>query len=512
MGAVYELSGNANGAIKAVSGVTKELEKTDKAAKAAATSTTQLERAAQKIKESINPQEKLNRLYKELGEHVKAGRLSIEQATTAGVKFRQELGLAAKAGESVAASGAKAFGGEFLSLVSGAAAGVFSLSGAIGKVSHAFDEMREAARKSVDESFSALNAAGELQQLSENPQQFQAFVGESRSLVRRGIVRPIEQAKAFQTVFNLQSAGFNAGERESLFQAAERKQIADIVGLGGTLRGAQNVFGSADTGDIGETLDKVLQVSKATLENATVTAEQVPKFGSEARALGIDFESSAAAYVAIRKASASAEVASTRERALFAAIDKGGLFDTDLPTTINAIQGKIDAGKNPYDILGNVRAVAGFRALATPEGRAIFAAQDPLVRGAGGSVARQSFLESDPRLSALAIKEAEEGKLAEVTGEKLEERQALLDALEARQKARVRGDNSPYTQGLVEWLLTPFNLLSPPDARGKLQLGSLALPEGDPLRKQIDDYLKRTAEAVESTDRSNRSKVTTRQE
>jgi hypothetical protein len=103
MSVSYNIRGRDDGTVESFQKIGKAIDGTAKSAKEAARETAKLDAAAQKIKESINPQEKLNRLYKELGQHVKAGRLSMDEATAQGVKYRQQLTQTAHEGE-------KAFG------------------------------------------------------------------------------------------------------------------------------------------------------------------------------------------------------------------------------------------------------------------------------------------------------------------------------------------------------------------------------------------------------------------
>lgn len=104
MSAKFTLEGSSAGAVQAIQQAADALDKTGKAAEGAAKSTRQLTTEAQRIKESIDPQEKLNRKYQELQQHVEAGRLSISQATAAGIKYRQELYAASDAGKAAAAA------------------------------------------------------------------------------------------------------------------------------------------------------------------------------------------------------------------------------------------------------------------------------------------------------------------------------------------------------------------------------------------------------------------------
>jgi hypothetical protein len=501
-------TGDASSAERANAAVANGVKKVGTEAAKTVKETERLNREAIRIKEAIDPQEKLNRKYMELGQHVKAGRLSIEQATAAGVKYRREM-------LGVSEASKDAFGTGLTSLLSGAAAGLLSVSKVVGVVTESFEKMAQASRKAVDDAFAALNVAGELQLLSSSPEDFATRTAESRSLIARGIVRPGEQAKAFETVSNLTQAGFDESERETLYRAAERKQVTDIVGLGGKLRSAQDIFSEADTGTISQTLYKVAQASQVLLEGTSETAAEIPNFASEARALGVDFETSLAAYTAIRKQSSTREIAGTRERALFDQLESQDLWKGDLPKSIADIRKRVESGEKLKSILPNIRARAGYRALATPEGQAIFAEQLPLIRASEGLTEQKQFLAADPRLSALHLKEQEEGKLATTSSSLFEEQQALLDTLHAREEMkRLQEVNEigGLASGALRLLPSLFDALTPNEPKAELQLALPGLEQGDPLRNQIVDFLKRSAEASEKTQRTQQSKTATRAE
>jgi hypothetical protein len=85
----------------------------NKVAAASAKATLEEERlvaAALRIRETISPIEKLNRLTVELAQHVKAERLTLDEATQAHMRHRQELGLAASAIDKVDTANTAAFG------------------------------------------------------------------------------------------------------------------------------------------------------------------------------------------------------------------------------------------------------------------------------------------------------------------------------------------------------------------------------------------------------------------
>lgn len=503
-----KIEGDGAGAVRAFNDLKRAIDGFTDGLQLSAGEAKKLEIAAGRIvKANEGPQEKYNRRMEELAKLVAAGKLSIEQASEAASRYQQQL-------ERAGQSGLAAFGSKLTSQIMGIVGGMTSLNKLTQTVAEGFRQVDAAAKLSVSQSFAALNSAGELQQLADAPEQFQALVAEARSLVERGVVRPGEQSKAFETVFNLQSAGFNRQERESLIIAAQRKQIADVTGVGGKIRGVQDIFGVEDTGDVGETLDKMLAVSKRTLENLTRTAETFPDFASEAVALGIDFETAGAAYVAARKQSSSSSITASRMRALFSSIDKNDLNQGDLPSTLAAIEARVAGGENISDILGNVRAVAGFRALTSATGRQEFATAYADISGAAGTLERSQYLAADPRLRALSARETEEGRYAATTSELYEERQALFDAVLLSRRRAFAEKNAGWLERTAyninsDWTQVGRDFLGLEDITLREAAAGFRGYEGlDPeTLSAIKDYLQRidrnTKEAADSASQTN---------
>lgn len=537
------------GVVKEAGAVEKATDKLGKAAEGAGKSQRQMILEAQKIREAIEPQERLNRKLAELQQHVDAGRLSMGQAIATGIKMRQEFAAgteeakraaaeeaaaaakkvaaikemmdaqevaakrerqnadarAAAAKRAIAASqqeveakkqllaqgerikqslenpterykrqvlelgkalrqgaidkdtfirgvrqykseledageATRTFGEGVASKLAAVAGGYMGISAAVGFVTQALQTAEQQAQRTADASFQSFAAAADLQNMSENPEQFKALLEESRQLVKRGIVAPNEESKAYSTVANLQNAGYTPEEREALFRPAARGQIADIQGFGGNVRTAQDLFGEGDTGDVKATIDKLMVAAGATLENATETAQVVPKFGSEAKAIGVDFERATAAYIAVRKQSANADRTADRLKAFFSQVDSRGLNQGDLYKTVDFIDQQIKGGKTAQDMLGDVNAVAGYRALSSEQGRRDYSKWFGKIEGAPGTSDRQVFIDSDPRSISNALKKTAEGDLGYTQSKLDAERETLFDAYKAN-RLKIIGQN-----------------------------------------------------------------------
>lgn len=507
---VIEWKGDASSAVRAQDALTESVRKFKEGVSDATIKEKDLDRAAQRIAENANPQERYNRKMRELGELVGKSKLSMDNALLAAQKYGRELDRAGTAGRS-------AFGSEQLSSMASMAASYISIGAAVAAVTSSLREMEAEAQKSADSVFDALGSAGELQQISKNPAEFQANVAEARSLVRRGIVKPEEKGKSFDIVFDMLNAEFNRGERETLYRAAQERQIKDVSQTGGRVRTVQDIFGKTDTGDVTQTMDKAFAIANHTLDNVDKTLEQIPNFASEARNLGIDYEHAGAAYVAIRKQSPNAEVAATREQAFLSAVDAKQLWKGSLEATVADIKRQTDAGATAKSILGNTRAIRGFRNLASSEGQAIYNQVLPEIEGAEGVSARQRFLGTDPRLRAAKLRAEAEGRKAQTIEDLNAERESLLEAVRAEEDAGMAAQGERFYD---RWLRKAAfslgdvagtdNLLLAGAARyGRANPEGLISPE---TLAAIEDYLRRIATAAEATKEQQQGRAAARPE
>lgn len=246
--------------------------------------------------------------------------------------------------------------------------------------------------------------------------------------MKRVIVAPNEESTAYSTVANLQNAGYTPGGREALFRPAARGQISDIQGFGGNVRTIQDLFGKADTGDVSATVDKTMVIAGVTLENATETAQVIPKFGSEAKAIGVEFKKSGAAYIAARKQTGNADRTADRLKSLFSQIDSRGLNQGEIDKTIDFIDQQIAGGKAAKEVLEDDNAVAGYRALSSNKGRQDHETWLTKINAATGNADRQVFIGSHGRSIANALARSAEGGLGYTQGQLDAEREKLFDA------------------------------------------------------------------------------------
>lgn len=498
-------SGDANSAIRAQEALTKAAEKYATEVKEGAKSAKQLEVAAKKIIEAVDPQIKLNRLYKELGDHVQAGRISIDQATAAGVKFRQELGLAAKAGKEVEQSNRKAFDPKiFLPLLGGLA----TVTGAVGLLKDAFGGVEQRAQEAADAVLASLGAAGELQQLG--PEGFAKGTAIARQLVRSGAVSPQNKTQALDIATDLINAQFDDRELQFVandLAASKLVKPENLRSVGGDLAKLQRTFGLQD---LAQTTAQAQNAANKTQASLAETTKQVLQFATLASSVGVTFPESLAAFEAAESRAPSPEKAAENLKSFFSQVKRRGLFEGDLQGTLANIQSKIKPGKTAFDVLGDANAVIGFEDLL---------ADIPSVTSREANIARAQFkrtklLGTDPVLGAANVASIEKGRLASDIEKFEAERESLFDAVRDAARARlVRSGADPAARLAFETQFGIADVLNQEERvfRGALEEGrrkpDFLAPE---TLEQIEKHLARIAENTTKTEGRSRSKVTTR--
>ncbi|TWT31155.1 hypothetical protein KOR34_45310 [Posidoniimonas corsicana] len=380
---------------------------------------------ARKLAEQAEPMKRVTRQMATLAKHVKAGRLSMEDAEKLAGKYQRQL-------DRVSTSGQKAVGPGMAGNITSLVGGYVSLAGAVGTVTKALTEMEQQAQEAADATFAGLGSIGELQQISNgDPKQFQKNLGFARSLVARGVFSEIGAAS--DATFSLGSAGFSDAEKEFLASLAEKKIVKSegLVGFGGALRKAQGLYG----GKVGVegTTDRILATSAATQANATQTALATSQFAAASQELGFSGDAALAGLVLVEEKAKNIDEAATQMANLLDAIDQRKLGKGTFKETIAGIQAQVDAGAGAFDVLGNKRAVKGFRAISSQIGE--FDAQVSAISGSGGASLRADVLGSDPIARAAALRESATGRATAARDSLTSEPELLMDAVIAEKRA-----------------------------------------------------------------------------
>ena len=499
----FTVTGDAGGAVKAVNDLVKAIAKGDEAFEKTTKKATALDKAAQQIvKNNEGPQEKYNRRIKELADLVNNGKLSFEQADIAARRYAKELEKAGDAGRA-------AFGDQAATRFKTYVAGIASVTAAVGFLKAAFREAEAAAQSAADNAFASLGAQGEIQQIANNPDQLAQINARAKNLISRGIFAPTERAKAFETVINLQNAGYDETDVEALATLADTGFVSssNMMELGGRLKKVQNIFGD-EAGNIASIIDKVTQAATQTQLSVSEFAGAVPDFGSEAVAAGIKFEEAIAGFIAVEKESPSGDVAKTRMKAfLQGAKDAGLIVNNDLTDTIEALQRRAASGEDITNLFSSVRAKPAAAALVRAGAEAIAANEQGILQSAGMSAARSgTLLDVDPVYRAGKLRETAVGTRAMQAEAMFAEKELLFDVVEQQQRANIERNWGAFGQILSGLSAPGFRVLD------WLQLESVAMRAAQGLSSDqnaaVQDYLKRAAQGIERMQQN----VTTRQE
>lgn len=539
MSATFRIDGSADGAIKAVSLLNDALNKTAKEGEEAAKSTKKTQENMRRLAELADPMKKLVRQTEELGRAVKAGDLTQKEATTTAERFGREYTESLRKiraavvstadaqvdwfkkldqtiihtnkvdAEMAAAgkTGEKAFGAAALASLGSYAAGIFSLGQAISMVSKAFTDVENRSQAATESAFGSLAAAGELQQLG--PDSFKRGMSTARQLRDAGVVSGLEQG--IDIAANLENSGLSGEEIQQFTDRVARTRIVraeNMTTTGGALAKYKAAFGG-EAGSVDDILNKALFVSTipGVQSGLSDTVSETLKFASLFRDAGFSDEQALAAYAGSEAVSPSRDNASEGLKSFAVQIGKRGLVKGDLFETIANVESQIQGGKTAYDVLGEQNAVIGFQRLQKQ--RDFIRKAEAGISNAGGTLAGVTgLLQEDTEMAALDAKARAQG--AE-QGRQPVTKEALYDALRSEQRGN-RGDgiwaSLSMNMSPDDWLGTEEQAFSKAlffDKGGTEKLS----PD---LRGQLEDYMRRTAEAAEKTEQNQRARVSTRPE
>lgn len=218
-----KLDGDAQGAVKATTEVSKGYDRIGKSARDANKEAVQFERTAQRIlRDNETKQETYNRKWTELAVLVKRGKLTIDEAAVALNRYRREA-------EGARQSNMAAFGSSALSAMSGVlgAGGLIALGAkALGDYNSELDSILEKLK----------SRSGGVAQLSQfainspNPEKaFRSLVGEARSA--QGAVASGDLNEAANLVGALKGASLGKRDRDYLIDLQRRQVVESATDL-----------------------------------------------------------------------------------------------------------------------------------------------------------------------------------------------------------------------------------------------------------------------------------------
>jgi hypothetical protein len=401
----------------------------------------------------------------------------------------------------------RTFGSEGTRLIADMIIQYGGLTGAIALVGKALREMEQDAQRSADAVLQSLGSVGQLQQLPNFPES----AAMARALIRGGVVPKENQALAYDIVYELKSAALTPEEIAEVTAVGEQKFVKaeQLPKYAGALKKYQSTFGAGEAGSIRQIISKVAKAAEIAQADAVEIAISSTRFGSEASALGMSDEMANAAFLAIERRAPNPEEAATRMRAFLSQADKRGLWKGNLEDTVSYIQGRIDRGETAYDVLGEVRSVAGFRNIA---GDMPFVRQTAMQLEAANArdlLAQGAPMMQDPVFAAGIQRQKAESAVTASQEQRESIRENLYAAMQARRKEQLleRGPMGVFGQfemmqwGLHDWLGNEDRVMR--DQLNAEAAGRGAFPPE--LIKEIEAYLRRSTEAVESVDAKTKS-------
>lgn len=483
------LDADARNGVKAFADLEKSIDKADKALDKTTGSAKQLEAAARRITENANPQQRYNREMQRLGELVAKGKVHLSDAQIEAQRLEQRLSGIGKVGE-------KAFGGAAFSQIGGMITQYFSAAAAVGAISTALLKVESDNQRAADSVMESLGALGELQLISDSPEDYAKNLGRARELARRGIAQG-GQAADIAGAFKV--AGLSESEASAAMLFGERKQIKpeDMVDFVKKGRKVANLYEGQglDFAAVADRLGVASEPGDSTVgEFATATT----KFGQQNKFLKFSGDEGLAALATIEQSAGGIDIAGTQLGSFYDQLIRRDLAKGTLEETIKGIDSRVQAGESPIEILGETNAAKAYSALSGSIGD--YQGMQERLGGSAGFMDSRNFVEDDPRASAALAKEQSLARLESMREEKNAERELLLDAMTADRIA-TRGEGaigSTFTN-ISSWLA---DVGQNEDDYFRRRLSDNRASGGNQLSPEmvgrLEEYLRRIADGVGS--------------
>lgn len=374
----------------------KELEEISKSARGAAGQ-------ARKLAEMADPQKKYNREMATLAKHVKAGRISLEEAEKVAAKYQRRM-------DRLGDSGRKALGGPFLASLASAYTGMASIGTITAQVQKGFGDLETAAQQAADKMVQSLDQIGQLQQLQDAPERL-AF---ARELRRRGVVSSLGEGG--DVAFQFKSSSLSKEDQLYMAEVAASKAVPSS-GLAAFAAKTKKVQTNLGFASIQDTVNRLVQTSETADTGIEQIAEGSTRFADLLTGLGFSGDAGLAGYAQLIATSPNSDQAATRMQSYLTQVTKKGLAKGTFAETIRNIQQKVDAaGGNAFDVLGETNAVLGFQGLA--KDMAFVENLTELNRTSSSrNVAGSRFgtLDADPEFKAARLTTVSEGELEDAS-------------------------------------------------------------------------------------------------
>jgi hypothetical protein len=507
MSAKFTLEGSASGAVKAIDQATAALDKTGKAAEGAVKSTRQLNAEAQRIKESIDPQEKFNRKLVDLKRHLDAGRLSIDQVERATAKYRGELDAAGRSTDG-------AFGSKALAGVASMATQYLSVAAAVGTIVAGLREKaaeEERAAQRAQQSRAGLGVLSQLASSEKDPKQaFKDLVAEARGFVAGGVVQ--DEGAAGELLFQLAGAGLNRRDRSFAAQVKAAGTLQNVGGAAEAYSALKTALGEGEVGTFQQFMSKSLKAAgpaPGSFEQLPIAAAQS---GGSAKALGISDEFLLAATTMLGKQSGSISEGGTLLAALLRGVEKSGLNLQGVGGlgVIDALSALPAKQQGLGGVLGDrAEAVSAFRTLRDNRGdlaalmSGVSSAQEQNLAGAAAALPN-----TDDQLFAARTAFTARMQAEQASNEASSTSRNLLNTMRSNRQTSLFEQGRTFDAAMERGVAWAGDWI--PGFGWAQQQGLIAGAQagGDDSR----ELMRRQTEAMERLDRRTGSKVTTRQE
>lgn len=493
-------TGDASSAERAAAAVATAQKKMNAEFATGAKGAKNLEEAAKRIKEAVDPQERYNRKLAEAVAHQKAGRLTTEQLAAATKKYKADLDAAGQAGNST-------FGAALKGKIGDIAFGIGGATAAIGLFKSAFQAAEAQAQQSADRIMQSLGSFLELGQL--DAAGGAQAIKTSRELVRVGAVSPDNQAQAVGIASNMVNAGINAADTKFVINDLAATGLISAENLdtvAGNIQKLKTQFG----GSFSDVTGKLKEASNLSQANLSVTSREILKYAPLASRTGVSLEEAAASFVIAEQGSASPEAAAENLKSFYSQVYRRDLAKGDLQGTLANIQTKIGKG-NAFDQLGDANAVIGFE-LLSKRMKDLTKIEGDL---SGAKFSIGSAIDDDPRLRAGRTARKAAGNRAMTIEELYAEKEEIYDALRDERYARRAKRDGTFIATIAEWGQAGEDWGQ--DEAGAFRRAldtekSVPGSHSQDLLRDMRDYLQRIDQSNRGIEGRQRAKATTRSE
>ncbi len=271
------------------------MKKVSKATNDAAKEQRELERSAKRVLESIaTPQDRYNAKITELNKLYGASKLTVDQFRAALTKVRNEYAALndaatknAQKTEDASVANAKAFGPEPLAAIGRYAAGILSLSAAIGIIKQGFTDMDAAREEAFNRAKGERAGLAQLAGLAQGPEQAQEYVNAAREAYKSGVGATPDEAAGLH--YALISA--NLYDQRKVFEDLARSGVmSDVRPAVGAVAKIQAAMGVKETGDATALMSKLYQAADVTQYEAQDVAKAAAEPALFASKLGMSDE------------------------------------------------------------------------------------------------------------------------------------------------------------------------------------------------------------------------------